>query len=78
MGKYSSLLIVPLFTAASLATNASGGGIFFEEFAAFSAAQRASYLQGVGLLLSGVGLIASKAGSAASGEGEAAGKKKKK
>ena len=65
VGQYSSLLVVPVFTAASLATNASGGGIFFEEFAAFTPEQRTAYLQGVGLLLTGVFLIASKAGGAA-------------
>ena len=60
VGKYSPLLIVPLFTAASLATNASGGGIYFEEFAALEPAQQEGYAKGVGLLLTGVFLIASK------------------
>ena len=79
VGRYSSLLIVPIFTATSLATNASGGGIFFEEFAAFTAEQRRTYLLGVALLLSGVSLIASKAGSSGSMQpGDAAAKAKKK
>ena len=67
VGKYSNLLVVPIFTAASLATNASGGGIFFAEFETFSAAQRTAYLKGVALVLCGVFLIASKAGSADEG-----------
>jgi len=62
VGRYTPLLIVPLLTASSLTTNASGGGIFFEEFALLSDEQRSGYLTGVVLLLSGVLLIASKAG----------------
>ena len=66
VGRYSPLLIVPIFTAASLLTNASGGGIYFKEFAAFTPAQGRAYGLGVTLLLSGVALIASKAGGGAS------------
>ena len=61
VGRYSSLLVVPIFTATSLATNASGGGIFFKEFATFSAEQGATYFGGVVLLLAGVLLLARKA-----------------
>ena len=61
VGIYSPLLVVPIFTATSLATNASGGGIFFEEYAAFSERQLRVYPAGVALLLTGVLLLASKA-----------------
>ena len=67
VGMYSTLLVTPVFTAASLATNASGGGIFFEEYAAFTARQRKIYPAGVALLLSGVLLLATKAPTMAPG-----------
>jgi hypothetical protein len=60
VGKYSSLLVVPIFSATSLATNASGGGLFFQEFASFSYAQGGAYLCGVLVLLTGVLLLAAK------------------
>lgn len=68
VGKYSSLLVVPIFTATSLATNASGGGIFFQEFAGFSREQGVAYGGGVLLLLSGVLLLARKANATNSAE----------
>ena len=68
VGLYSNLLVLPIFAASSLATNASGGGIFFDEFAAFDDSQRRGYLQGVALLLSGVLLVASKSAAASASE----------
>lgn len=65
VGKYSSLVVVPIFSAASLATNASGGGLFFHEFANFSSAQAAAYTGGVLVLLTGVLLLARKASTPA-------------
>ena len=67
VGAYSSLVVVPIFSATSLATNASGGGLFFKEFATFSTLQAASYVGGVVVLLTGVLLLSRKAG----GEGAA-------
>lgn len=60
LGRHSPLVVVPIFTAASLTTNAIGGGILFNEFAAFSRAQWVAYPSGVALLLSGVVLLTLK------------------
>jgi magnesium transporter len=61
VGSYSSLVVVPIFSATSLATNASGGGLFFKEFSTFSTLQAASYVGGVLVLLTGVLLLSRKA-----------------
>ena len=51
-------VVVPIFVATFVTSNAVGGGVFFEEFALFSPSQGRCYALGVSLLVSGVLLLA--------------------
>jgi len=53
VGRHSSLVVVPVFVATFVCANAIGGGLFFEEFAAFTPEQRRSYLQGAAIIAVG-------------------------
>ena len=60
VGRFSSLLVVPVFVAAFVTCNAVGGGILFDEFGRMTAAQRRAYPAGLGLLVAGVLTLAAK------------------
>jgi len=60
LARASSLLIVPVFVAAFVTCNAIGGGIFFDEFAAFSPMQQRLYPLGLALLVGGVLILAGR------------------
>ena len=58
IGRYSSLVVVPVFVACFVTFNAVGGGIFFLDFAKFTPEQMQAYAGGLALLVGGVLLLA--------------------
>ena len=60
LSKASSLVVVPVFVATFVTCNAVGGGIFFDEFATLSPAQRTAYPLGLALLVAGVLVLAGR------------------
>ena len=53
IGRYSSLVVVPVFVACFVTFNAVGGGIFFLDFAKFTPEQMQAYAGGLALLVGG-------------------------
>ena len=65
VGKFSSLLVVPIFVAAFVTGNAVGGGLVFDEFSGMTEQQMRSYPVGLALLVGGVLILAGKKEKAA-------------
>lgn len=61
LGKFSPLLLVPIFSATFVVTGMLGGGIVFNEFSRFSLKQWAAYSLGLVCIVSGVLILTSKA-----------------
>ena len=54
LSKHSSLVMVPIYSSSFVLSNAVGGGVFFQEFAAFNAKQWWMYGGGVAMVVGGV------------------------
>lgn len=69
LGRHSALFVVPLFSASLLLANLCGGGVLFDEFAAFKPQQLAKFLVGVAVVVFGVAMLATKEEEADTEEG---------
>ena len=58
LSKHSSLVMVPIYSSSFVLSNAMGGGIFFQEFNAFTKQQWSMYGGGVTMVVAGVLLMA--------------------
>ena len=61
LGKFSPLLLVPIFSATFVVMGMLGGGIVFNEFSRFSLQQWGAYSIGLVSIVSGVLMLTSKA-----------------
>jgi len=60
---FDSLLVVPVFSAIFMAATIVSGGIYFQEFAGFTATQAMGFPCGVLLTLAGVYVLSGRAAS---------------
>jgi len=60
LGKHSSLVMIPMFSATFLVANIMGGGIFFDEFSSFQSNELVGFLLGVSLVVGGVSTLTTR------------------